>query len=171
MNLYYADCPMSLEFGRLGKSKEYYIGSFGGNGTVTEAMQTAEGVRGGRTVNNLTAFVTLMGAISVATERVVEILKGMIPPLAKDLQGNAEGFRRAIMQILAGVVGAVIAYFAQPEIASTMPSLSSDKIGWVGYAIVGLLASGGSGLWNHVLDIVQAMKVSKETAIPEAARP
>jgi len=122
-------------------------------------------------MNSLTAFVTLMGAISVASERVVEILKGMIPPLATELKGNAEGFRRAAVQILSGIVGAVIAYFAQPEIVSTMPSLSSDKIGWAAYVIVGLLASGGSGLWNHVLDIVQAMKISKETALPADARP
>ena len=116
-------------------------------------------------MNNLTAFVTLMGAISVASERVIEILKGMIAPLAKPLQGNAEGMRRAGLQVLAGVVGGAIAYFAQPEIASTMPSLSTNQIGWASYAIVGLLASGGSGLWNHVLDIVQAMKVSKEKAL------
>lgn len=122
-------------------------------------------------MNSLTAFVTLMGAISVASERVIEILKGMIPPLAKDLQGNAEGVRRAVMQILAGIVGAVIAYFAQPAITSTMPALSADKLGCAGYVVIGLLASGGSGLWNHVLDIVQAMKVSKETAIPAGVRP
>lgn len=45
-------------------------------------------------------FVTLMGAISVASERVIEILKGMIPPLAKNREGNAEGLRRAAMHIL-----------------------------------------------------------------------
>lgn len=122
-------------------------------------------------MNSLTAFVTLMGAISVAVERVIEILKGMIPWLAKVRQGNVEGVRRAVMQILAGIVGAVIAYGVQPEIASTMPALSAEKVGWVGYAVVGLLASGGSGLWNHVLDIVQATKITREAAIPKEVRP
>lgn len=45
-------------------------------------------------MNSLTAFVTLMAAISVASERVIEILKGMVPPLAKGLQGAAEGTDR-----------------------------------------------------------------------------
>src|SRR2546425_7973719 len=118
------------------------------------------------TMNNLTAFITLMGSLSIAVERVVEILKGMIPVLAKESQGNAESVRRAALQILAGVIGALIAYGVQPEIASTMPALSAEKVGWVSYAIVGLLSSGGSGLWNHVLDIVRAMKVSREAAMP-----
>jgi len=122
-------------------------------------------------VNNLTAFITLIGAISAAVKRVVEIMKGMIPVLAKGRQGSAEGVRRAVLQILAGVVGPMITYGAQPEIASTMPALSAAKVGWIGYGVVGLLASGGSGLWNHVLDIVQAMKVSREAAIPKEARP
>jgi len=122
-------------------------------------------------MNSLTEFVTLMGAISVAVERVIEILKGLVPSLAKARKGNAEGIRRAVMQILAGIVGALIAYVAQFEISSTMPALSAEKIGWVGYVIVGLLASGGSALWNHVLDIVQAMKISREKSLPEDARP
>jgi uncharacterized membrane protein YeaQ/YmgE (transglycosylase-associated protein family) len=112
-----------------------------------------------------------MGAISVASERVVEILKGTIPPLSKNLTGNAEGIRRAVMQILAGVVGAIIAYFAQSEIAATVPALSAGEMGWPSYAVVGLLASGGSGLWNHALDIVQAMKINKEAALPAEVRP
>src|ERR1700729_2677229 len=53
-------------------------------------------------MNSLTAFVTLMGAVSVASERVVEILKGMIPPLATELKGNAEAFWRAVAPFIGG---------------------------------------------------------------------
>ena len=122
-------------------------------------------------MNNLTAFVTLVGAMSVAVEREVEILKGMIPLLAQQRQGKAEGVRRASMQTLSCIVGAAIAAGAQSEIASTVPGLAADKIGWLSYLVIGLLVSGGSGLWNHILDIVQAMKINKEMALPEQARP
>jgi len=122
-------------------------------------------------MNNLTAFVTLMAAISVASERVIEILKGIIPLLGKDTHGYGEDVRRAITQVLAGVVGAGVAYLGQSEIASTVPALSYASMGRASYLIIGLLASGGSGLWNHVLDIVQAMKITKEQAIPADSRP
>lgn len=73
---------------------------FGVDGSATEVVQTVECARGRRTMNNLTAFVTLMDAISVASERVIEILRGKIPPLAKNREGDAEGFRRTAMHIL-----------------------------------------------------------------------
>lgn len=115
-------------------------------------------------MNNLTTFVTLMSAISIAVERVVEVIKGIVPPLATPWPPKWELFRFAILQVLATVAGAGVAFGAHDEIATALPMLSFANHPRAGYLIVGLMASGGSAMWNHALDIVQAMKIKQQTA-------
>jgi hypothetical protein len=42
---------------------------------------------------------------------------------------------------------------------------------YVGYAVIGLMSSGGSAMWNHALDIVQAMKIKQQAANPAGTPP
>jgi hypothetical protein len=37
-----------------------------------------------------------------------------------------------------------------------------NKADWLSWVISGILVSGGSAFWNHLLDILQAAKVQKE---------
>lgn len=117
-------------------------------------------------MNNLSSVLSLMLAISVAVERVVEILKGILPFLAKPWGGDREYWRFALLQVLATLAGAAVAYLGHAQIAQQVPALAFSEHLQLGYLVVGLMASGGSAMWNHALDIVQAMKIAKESAAP-----
>ena len=119
----------------------------------------------------LTSFFTLMVAISMSVERVVEILKGIIPPLSKTWPGDKDYLRFAILHILAAVAGAGVAFAAQSQIASQVQMLDFKAHPYFGYAVIGLMASGGSAMWNQALDIVQAVKIKQVAANPPAAPP
>ncbi len=117
-------------------------------------------------ITTLTTFLTLMVAISVAVERIVEIIKGIAPPLSKPWSGRWEFFRFAILHILAAVAGASIACAAHDQISTALPMFSFANHVQAGYVVIGLMASGGSAMWNHALDIVQAMKIKRVSANP-----
>lgn len=117
-------------------------------------------------MNNLTNLLTLMITISMAVERVVEIVKGIIPPLSKTWNGDAEYARFAILHVLSTVVGAGVAFAGHTQIASQVPLLAFEGHEYAGYAVIGLMASGGSAMWNHALDIVQAVKIKQQAAAP-----
>jgi len=110
--------------------------------------------------NKLTIVVSLLVALSVASERLVEIAKGLIPgKLGTWLkQPNSdptqEGIRNAIVQLTAVFAGIVTAYIASAAIPQNV-GIPSD---WTGKFALGLLASGGSGFWNSILTYVNKAK-------------
>jgi hypothetical protein len=111
---------------------------------------------------DLQSFLATILAVSVAVERVVEILKqtvGTIPLVdwlfTDNSNSKMESRRCALILLLSAVIGGVIAKVSQ----ITVPGLSNDV---VGYVLIGLLAAGGSAFWNHALDLVKAAKVQKE---------
>jgi drug/metabolite transporter (DMT)-like permease len=113
---------------------------------------------------NITNAITLLAALSVATERLVEIIKGAIPPLnntAKD--STLEGFRQVALHLLAAISGFVSAWMAGATMPGVLPS-SWNNYG--GYVIIGFLVSGGSGFWNSILSYAKATKDIKEAQVP-----
>ena len=110
----------------------------------------------------LTAIVTLLVALSVASERLVEIIKGFVSWLNEEQKtadgktdNRREGYRKAVLQILAVLAGIFTAWIAQPAIeAADIQGLD----GFWGILALGLLASGGSGFWNSVLTYVKTVK-------------
>ncbi|HTV16167.1 MAG TPA: hypothetical protein VME68_15710 [Acidobacteriaceae bacterium] len=114
----------------------------------------------------LSTLLATMVALSVAVERVVEILKQFCGtwPVAKLLfttrptQG-AENARCAWMYVLSGSLGAVLSAYTGAG-AQILPHSSP----YLADVVAGLLASGGSSFWNHALDMMQATKVVKEQA-------
>ncbi len=112
-------------------------------------------------MDQISNALTVVIAVSVAVERVVEILKQMFPPLATEQSDpTKENLRRAALQLLAAVVGAVIAGYGGLQLGAMHTGVATD-------VLIGLMASGGSGFWNHALDAMRAMKVSKEAAANE----
>jgi O-antigen/teichoic acid export membrane protein len=107
----------------------------------------------------LATIVSFIGALSVASERLVEIIKGLVPWLD---QANAdemkEGRRRSVLHLLAVGAGVLTAALAADYIPAEVanPSKSWAVIG------LGVLASGGSGLWNSVLTYVAKVKDIKK---------
>ena len=111
-----------------------------------------------------------MGGLSLAVERTVETIKGFVPflnePITNDPKKDAR--RGAMVRLLAAIVGAFAAAGVQSQVTATAPVLSVSNIGFTSYIILGLLTSGGSAFWNHILDLLQAMK-QKQAATPAPA--
>ena len=111
-------------------------------------------------MEKLTAIVALILALSVASERLVEIIKGFIPFLDKQISDNQklEAIRRSCLQILAVISGIVTALLAKDYIPNEIAGATQ------GWSIIGLglLASGGSGFWNSILSYVTKVKDIKK---------
>lgn len=124
-------------------------------------------------IGNLSTIVSVLVALSVASERLVEIIKGLFAFLNKENSDpTKERLRRVALQALAVAAGIVTALLAHPAIKDVVPGLSGH---WTGILALGLLASGGSGFWNAVLgyvlnvkDIKKAEAVQKKKSIPKS---
>ncbi len=111
-------------------------------------------------VGKLAAIVSVLVALSVASERLVEITKGFSEFLNEENSDKRkERWRRAALQGIAVVAGIVTALLAQPAIKGVVPGLSEH---YTGILALGLLASGGSGFWNAVLTYVLNVKDIKK---------
>jgi hypothetical protein len=113
----------------------------------------------------ITNIVALLGAMSLSVERVVEIIKNILPWLAeKQSTPRKENYRLAALHFIAAIVGAVIAWVAQEQIQPLFIGIFKipGTIGFSGCCIIGLLASGGSGFWNQCLSIVEEINNTKQ---------
>ena len=107
-------------------------------------------------MENLLSLVTLLIALSVASERLVEIIKNAVPWLnQKKEDTREEGWRKSILQALAVIAGIVTAILAEPAIGGIVTGPWNT---FTGIIALGLLASGGSGLWNSVLTYLLKVK-------------
>lgn len=99
-------------------------------------------------------LITVVGfilAISIASERLVEIIKGIVPYLRDQKPDTSqEGIRRSLLQILAVFSGVFTALLAKDALPPEINNLS--------IFILGLLASGGSGFWNAILTYISGVK-------------
>ncbi len=120
----------------------------------------------------LVTFITAMIALSVGAERVTEIVKGFSSWLqvAKEPpQGAPERWRRVLLQVIAATAGGVMAFIIGP--AHFLPALLSstpevhEKVLVAG--LLGVVASGGSAFWNHLLDIVGVIKETREKVLAD----
>jgi hypothetical protein len=111
-------------------------------------------------VDQISVALSVIVAVSIAVERVTEIIKQMVPTLADESSNpQVERLRRAALQVLAAAVGTVIAWQGSLQLG--------NQGGWGVWALIGLMSSGGSGIWNHTLDAVRAMKVNREAIAGE----
>jgi hypothetical protein len=114
-------------------------------------------------IANITSF---LAGLSVATERVTEIVKGL-PGLSTWFSVDKkvaweEELRKASVQLVAVVAGTVISYMAADAINSQLNIPNYDGHKLLYSVIAGLLASGGSGIWNSALDIVRQVNTQKQ---------
>lgn len=104
----------------------------------------------------LSDLIAYIVALSIASERLVEIVKGVIPFFSrKGEDESAESWRRVALQLLAVAAGMLTAHIAMPAVSELVPAAWQTLPGIVA---LGLLASGGSSLWNSVLDYASAVK-------------
>ncbi len=65
----------------------------------------------------LTTVISLLIALSIASERLVDIIKGLIPWLNQPrLRPAEEGWRKAALQVLAVIAGVTTAWLASAAI-------------------------------------------------------
>lgn len=114
-------------------------------------------------LNDLSTVVALLVALSVAAERFVEIIKGLVPWLNQEsTDPKEEGRRNAALQFLAVVAGIVTTFLARAALPPGIPS------GPLATLALGLLASGGSGFWNSIQTYVAKVKDVKKAEAESA---
>lgn len=107
-------------------------------------------------MESLTNFVTLLLALSIASERLVEIIKNAIPWLNhKNSDPKREGWRKSILQGMALVAGILTAWLAGPALGDQVAGVWKTTPGLLA---LGLLTSGGSGMWNSLLSYLLNLK-------------
>ena len=118
-------------------------------------------------MDHISVFLAAMVALSVSVERIVEIIKGLIPWLAT----SPSPIRPPVLQALATAIGWAAAMGLGPQRVLWFIG-DSAVASYAAGAVLGLLASGGSSFWNHLLDIVSEIKKAKDRArtgnLPEA---
>jgi hypothetical protein len=101
----------------------------------------------------LTTVISLLVALSIASERLVDIIKGLVPWLNQQRRKPAEeGWRKAALQVIAVIAGITTAWLAGPAVPAFLPHDFTGKLA------PGLLAGGGSGFWNSILTYVTKAK-------------
>ena len=115
----------------------------------------------------LYALVALLVSLSVASERLVEIIKGLFPSLNQENSDpKKEGWRRAGLQALAVLAGIITALLARPAFQGME---KWDTL--AGTLAIGFLASGGSGFWNAILTYVKNVKDIKKDEAEQRKQP
>jgi hypothetical protein len=125
---------------------------------------------------DLTSTSSLLAAMSVASERLVEFLKGFLtwmgswsPKLAwlgflnkEDPIPERESLRKALVQLLAVIAGVTTAFLAKSVVPEALKDLTDGRI----FAL-GLLSSGGSGLWNSFVTYASKLKEIKKIEVED----
>lgn len=107
--------------------------------------------------------IGLIFALSIASERLVEVIKGLVPYLKEKKTDEAEQLRQVLVQGLAVVSGIAITFMMQAVISEVLPN-------WDNYAsliVIGLLASGGSSIWNTAMSFLSHIKEIKKSAVTQ----
>lgn len=118
-------------------------------------------------LTQLTVIVGFLVTLSVASERLVAIFKGLFKSLNEpNSDPRLEGWRQAALQFLAVVAGMITAWLARDYFPQ--PVFRPNSF-W-SYLGLGLLASGGSGFWNAILSYLLAVKDLKKLAARAALR-
>ncbi len=114
-------------------------------------------------IDDLSALAAVLLAVSLATERLVTILKTIIPQLADDNtsapDARPERMRRFLVQLLAFWCAWLTVAFLHE---SGFGLIGTIEIGPgnrpIPLVVLAILASGGSAFWNNVLGYTRAVK-------------
>ena len=130
-------------------------------------------------ITDLNTLVTLLLALSLATERFVTFCKNLVPwlvdqpgrSIVKTRARTEEWTRRLVVQVLSVLVAWSVAGFLGPGATwDPLGRMAFDDRGvhMMPVFIVGLLASSGSALWSSVLGLTSAAKdLRKQTVIDQ----
>lgn len=124
-----------------------------------------------------TEVISIILAVSLASERLIELLKTLIPWLATQKSKTdenteeliSEKFRRIIIQLISLFCGFITAYFlaqndnqSEYDFTYIYGTGEDDKINII---VLGILSSAGSVFWTQILGYTKALKdVKKQEA-------
>ena len=107
----------------------------------------------------LTNIVAVLIILSIASERLVEIVKSLIPYLDNAKPNKLEeSRRRALLHVLAIIAGIFTAFICKDILSSYFPDQWDTSYGVLAF---GLMASGGSSFWNSILGYLSQVKKIK----------
>ena len=112
----------------------------------------------------LTIFVTQMLGLSIAAERVTETIKQSISGITVKLGPSLQS---ALTQLIAIVSSMIVVALSHADPMNVVKTACPEgwlhcPRAWENILFTGILASGGSAVWNHLLDILKATKVDAE---------
>ena len=110
----------------------------------------------------LTLFVTQMIGLSVAAERVTETIKQWIGPWLKSWTADRYAAAIQCIAVFSGMAVTAMSGLNPLKIPQVNAFDWFNHADWLSWFVTGILVSGGSAFWNHLLDILQATKVQKE---------
>ncbi|HUN86677.1 MAG TPA: hypothetical protein VMU48_20015 [Terracidiphilus sp.] len=110
----------------------------------------------------LTVFLTQMVGLSVAAERVTETIKQWTAPAMSKLSASRTAALVQSVAILSGVFVTALSGLNPLSIPGAQAFDWFNHANWLNWFVSGILVSGGSAFWNHLLDILQAVKVQRE---------
>ena len=109
-------------------------------------------------LTNLSSFVSVLLALSIASERLVELVKGFIPPLTTPLPDpQAERRRQLLIHLMSVVAAGVVVCLCDGQIESAL-KIDAEKFGWPQHALFTILVSGGSSFWNSIATWLLSLK-------------
>jgi hypothetical protein len=119
-------------------------------------------------LDTLISFVTVLLALSVASERLVELIKGFSSALTGQKSDAAVERRRQLtIHWLSLAASAVAVFLLQDYIVST---LKLKELGWLQGMAFTILSSGGSSMWNSILTYLLSLKTLKQQAVTAQQR-
>jgi drug/metabolite transporter (DMT)-like permease len=106
-------------------------------------------------------FLLSMIGLSVGAERVTETIKQIYSQSTKGAM-SAAGVQ--VIAIFSGTLVTAMSTLNPLGIPHADFGWSNPRM-WMNWIVTGVLVSGGSAFWNHLLDILQATKLQKEAAV------
>jgi len=113
-------------------------------------------------VSFFTLFVTQMIGLSVAAERVTETIKQWVGPWLKGWSADRYSAAIQCIAVFSGMAVTAMSGLNPLRIPQFNAFDWFNRADWLTWFVTGILVSGGSAFWNHLLDILQATKVQKE---------
>lgn len=107
-------------------------------------------------LDTLTSLVTVLLALSVASERLVELVKGRIAWLDRqNPDPEKERDRQFCIHLVSVVASGIVVALSSDYIGTT---LKLHPVGIAQGVALAILASGGSSMWNSVLGYLYSIK-------------
>lgn len=108
--------------------------------------------------HTLPDIVTLILALSTASERLVTLIKGSSRWLnTPNKDADKERWRQWVLRLIAIGSGLITAFLSSEFILQ-------QGYSWLGIVGLGLMAAGGSDLWNSSLGYLNSLKDQKKGA-------